>query len=144
VGRYGHKPRRRVLAVAGGRAGDDGGRPGRPDRSPVVGQGGTRRGFAAYGASKAGVEFLVRQLATEWGEQRITVNAVAPGFVKTEMVAEAAVDQEFMRGVIRRTPLGRIAEAQEVADAVLYLVSPRASFVTGQILYVDGGVSASQ
>lgn len=105
---------------------------------------GARRGFAAYGASKAGVEFLVRQLATEWGEQRITVNAVAPGFVKTEMVAEAAVDQEFMRGVIRRTPLGRIAEAQEVADAVLYLVSPRASFVTGQILYVDGGVSASQ
>lgn len=104
---------------------------------------GAWQGFDVYGASKAGIDFLVRQLATEWREPRITVKAVAPGFAKTAMAANAALDQGFMRGVIHRTPLGRIAETRKVADAVLHLVSPRASFVTEQILYVHGGVSAS-
>jgi len=133
------------LSQAVGRVMIDAGRGGRiVHLSSVRATRGARRGFAAYGASKAGVDLIGRQLATEWGPRRITVNAVAPGFVRTEMVAAASQDTEFMRGVAQRTPLGRIAEPGEVADAVLYLVSPKARFVTGQILYVDGGVSASQ
>lgn len=112
--------------------------------SSVRGAVGVRRGFAAYGASKAGLNLLVKQLATEWGRHGITVNAVAPGFVTTEFVESAAQDPAFLNTVRQRIPLGRFAEPEEIASAVLYLVSPTARFVTGQILYVDGGVTASQ
>lgn len=133
------------LSQAVGRAMIAAGRGGRiVHLSSVRATRGARRGFAAYGASKAGVNLLVRQLATEWGPHGITVNAVAPGFVQAGMVAAASKDKEFVQGVTQRTPLGRTATAADVAQAVLYLVSPQASFITGQILFVDGGVSASQ
>jgi NAD(P)-dependent dehydrogenase (short-subunit alcohol dehydrogenase family) len=105
---------------------------------------GGRRGYAAYGASKAGLNLLVKQLATEWARHGINVNAVAPGFVATEMMAGTMEDQRFTNMVLARIPLGRFAEPIEIASAVLYLASPASSFVTGQILFVDGGVTASQ
>jgi NAD(P)-dependent dehydrogenase (short-subunit alcohol dehydrogenase family) len=101
-------------------------------------------GFAAYGASKAGLNLLVKQLAAEWGQHGIHVNAVAAGFVATTLSATAGDQQDFQRMVATRTPLGRVAEVREVADAALYLASPRAGFITGQILFVDGGLTATQ
>lgn len=104
---------------------------------------GGRRGFAAYSASKAGVNALVRQLATEWGPHGITVNGVAPGFVPTELVSDALGNPQFVQMMLRRIPFGRFGEPVEMAGAALFFACPAASFVTGQVLFVDGGVTAS-
>jgi 3-oxoacyl-[acyl-carrier protein] reductase len=97
-------------------------------------------GQANYSASKAGVIGLTRTVARELAGRNITVNAVAPGFIATEM--SAALGQEILEGVKKRTPLGRLGEPQDVADAVLFLASGAAGFITGQVLVVDGGLTA--
>ena len=102
------------------------------------------RGFAAYCASKAGLVMLCKQLAAEWAPQGITVNVVSPTFVRTPQGARFLQDPAFLQGVVARIPLGRIGETTDVAAAVAYLASPAASFVTGQTLYLDGGLTATQ
>lgn len=97
----------------------------------------------AYCAAKAAVEMITRVLAIEWASRGVRVNAVAPGVTRTDMVARAiasgAVDEALYTG---RTPMGRLAEPAEIAAAVLFLASERASFVTGTTIVVDGGWSA--
>ena len=90
-----------------------------------------------YAASKAALIGLSKSLALELGPSGIRVNCVAPGVIDTEM--NAMHSEETMRELADETPLGRIGTAAEVADSVLYLCSERASFITGQVLGVNGG-----
>lgn len=94
----------------------------------------------AYAASKAGVEYITRALATAWGRQNIQVNAIAPGVVLTEMQAVMA-DETIRARVLRNTPAGRAADAEEFGAIAVFLASPASDFITGQCLLVDGGVT---
>jgi len=96
-------------------------------------------GQANYSASKAGVIGLTRSVARELAGRNITVNAVAPGFIATEMTA--ALGEEIREEIKKRTPLGRLGDPQDVADAVLFLASDAAGFITGHVLVVDGGLT---
>jgi NAD(P)-dependent dehydrogenase (short-subunit alcohol dehydrogenase family) len=102
------------------------------------------RGYAAYCAAKGGLGTMCKQLAAEMAPHKINVNVVAPTFVRTELVAKMLADPKFYNALIARIPLGRVAEPEEVMQAVLFFVSPASDFITGQILYLDGGITATQ
>lgn len=98
---------------------------------------------AAYAATKAGVSGLVRSLAVEWGPHGVTVNAVGPGIIKTPLtMAYMEQHPERVTATIEHTPLRRLGEPEDVADVVVFLASEQARFITGQTIYVDGGISA--
>ncbi len=105
--------------------------------SSVVGQMGNA-GQAAYSASKAGLFGLTKSLAKELASRNIRVNAVAPGFIDTEMTADlpAEAKEEMLKGI----PLGRMGSGREIAEAVLWLASAKSSYVTGQVLAINGGM----
>lgn len=101
-------------------------------------------GRAPYSAAKAGVISLTRVLGAEWAADGIRVNAIGPGWVKTDLVREAietgSLSEESIR---RRTPMDRLAEPAEIAELALFLASDRSSYFTGQTLYPDGGFTAA-
>jgi len=98
--------------------------------------------LAAYNASKAGVILLTRTLATEWAQKGIRVNAIAPGFMETEMTAGIRANPVLYQDILRRIPMGRFGKADEVVGAALFLASEASSYITGSVLFVDGGWTA--
>jgi gluconate 5-dehydrogenase len=112
--------------------------------SSVRSQLGIRRGYVAYCASKAGLNLMIKQLATEWAKYHITVNGIAPTFTRTELVKDYLEDPEFYNPLVARIPLGRICEPSDLAAMAVYLAAPASDFITGQIIFADGGVTATQ
>jgi len=106
--------------------------------SSIVGLSGYR-GLAVYSATKAALDGFTRALARELGSRGITVNSVAPGYLRTEM--SHGLDEEQLGQIVRRTPAGRLGEPADVARAVQFLVSPESDYITGHVLVVDGGLT---
>lgn len=99
----------------------------------------TRPTIAAYASSKGGLLMLTKTLAVEWAKYNINVNAIGPGYIKTELTAPLQADADFNKWVLSKTPLGRWGQPEDLVGAALLLASPAGDFITGQIIYVDGG-----
>jgi 3-oxoacyl-[acyl-carrier protein] reductase len=98
-------------------------------------------GQANYAASKAGLIGFTKSVAREVASRKITVNAIAPGFIETDMTA--VLNEEFKTGLLKQIPMNSFGQAEDIANAALFLASPSARYITGQVLTVDGGMVMS-
>lgn len=98
---------------------------------------------APYTAAKGGVKMLTKAMAVDWGQHGIRVNGIGPGYFATELNAPLVADPKFSSWIAGRAPLGRWGKVEELVGAAVYLASDAASFVTGHILYVDGGMTGA-
>ena len=102
-----------------------------------------RSSTAAYTAAKGGVKMLTKAMATEWAKHNIQVNGIGPGYFETEMTETLKKDEKFNSWLCDRTPAGRWGKPDELVGTAIYLASEASNFVSGQIIYVDGGILAS-
>jgi NAD(P)-dependent dehydrogenase (short-subunit alcohol dehydrogenase family) len=124
--------------IAGGRGGSV------LNISSVRGQLGINAGYSAYVAAKGALDALTRQHATEWAKYGIRVNTIAPTFVRTQQSASLLANEAFYESLVNRIPLRRIADPDDLIGAILFFLSDSSSFVTGQLLTLDGGLTATQ
>lgn len=112
--------------------------------SSVRGQLGIDAGYSAYVAAKGAIDAMTRQWATEWAKHGIAVNAISPTFVDTPQVASLLGDPEFKAKITSRIPIGRVGTTNDLLGATLLFCSDASAFITGQILTIDGGLTATQ
>jgi len=101
-------------------------------------------GMAPYGASKGAIAAMTRALAVEWARYNIQVNAIAPGFIQTDLNRVLWEQEEIRRWALERTPAGRLGVPEDLVGVAIFLASAASDYMTGQVLYVDGGLTAGQ
>jgi gluconate 5-dehydrogenase len=101
-----------------------------------------RPGIAPYAATKGALKMLTKGMCADWGPSGVQVNGLGPGYIETELTQPLVADEEFSSWVRRRTPAGRWGRTEDLVGGVLFLASPAADFVSGQVLYVDGGMTS--
>lgn len=109
--------------------------------SSVTANIGTRRGLP-YVATKGAVDAMTRTLALEWAGSNVRVNSVAPGYVETDLTSGFRDNPALAESILKKTPLGRFGRSQEIASMIAHLISPESSYITGQVISVDGGMTA--
>ncbi|MCL8012336.1 SDR family oxidoreductase [Streptomyces sp. AS02] len=101
-----------------------------------------RPGIAPYAATKGALKMLTKGMCADWGPYGVQVNGLGPGYIETELTRALVQDEEFSTWVRRRTPAGRWGRTEDLVGGVLFLASPAADFISGQVLYVDGGMTS--